>query len=76
MNICMVAYAYYESDNRIRRYSEELVRQGHTVDAVVIKHPHDSAFAQVDGVNVYRLQNRQKNEKNKWNYFFRLSSFF
>ena len=62
MNICMVAYAYYESDNRIRRYSEELVRQGHSVDAIVIKHPGHERFALIEGVRVYRIQDREKNE--------------
>jgi len=76
MNICMIAYAYYESDNRIRRYSEELVRQGHTVDAIVIKHSKDPSFVQIEGVNVYRIKNREKNEQSKWNYLFRLLDFF
>ncbi len=76
MNICMIAYAYYETDNRIRRYSEELVRQGHTVDAIVIKHSKDPSFVQIEGVNVYRIKNREKNEQSKWNYLFRLLDFF
>jgi hypothetical protein len=28
MNVCMVAYTYYETDKRVYRYTETLVKRG------------------------------------------------
>ena len=36
MRICMVAYSFYETDNRVRRYAEALARRGDKVDALSI----------------------------------------
>jgi hypothetical protein len=73
----MIAYSYYESDNRIRRYSEELLKQGHKVDFIGVKRPGQRSFVQVDGVNVYKIQTRRNdNSKGKWGYLFKLLRFF
>ena len=39
MRACMVAYTFYDSDNRVRRYAETLARQGYQVDVVALRNP-------------------------------------
>ena len=39
MNVCMVAYTFYEADNRVRRYGESLARRGDKVDAIALRRP-------------------------------------
>lgn len=34
---CMLAYSFYESDNRVRRYAETLVKQGYQVDVITLR---------------------------------------
>ncbi len=75
MNTCAVAYSYYESDNRIRRYAETLVKRGDNVDFFAIGYKGQKAFEVINGVNVYRIQSRVVNEKHKLDYFFRIVLF-
>jgi glycosyltransferase involved in cell wall biosynthesis len=74
--ICMLVYAFYEHDNRVMRYARTLVARGDEVDVVALaadeKQP---AFEKIEGVNVHRIQRRQRNEKNKFSYLFRLIRF-
>lgn len=76
MNICMPAYTFYESDNRVRRYAETLAAGGDTVDVFVLKQPGQKKYDIINGVNVYRIQKRLINEKGKFTYLRRLLKFF
>jgi glycosyltransferase involved in cell wall biosynthesis len=77
LRVCMVSYSIYDFDNRVRRYAETLVRQGCEVDAVALRsEPTAPAHSVIKGVNVYRIQTRIKDEKNKFDYLVRISSFF
>ena len=73
--LCMVAYSPYESDNRIRRYAESLVKRGDQVDVIAITGAHSGPEKEVNGVTVYRVQHREHNERNKWTYAWRLLRF-
>ena len=75
MNICMLAYSFYENDNRMRRYAEALSSRGDTVDIVALNHKGNSSFDVINGVNVYRIQNRTVDEKGPLSYFFKLFLF-
>ena len=55
MNVCMVAYTYYESYNRVRRYAETLVKRGDSVSAVALKQDRQSSYEEINGVKVYRI---------------------
>ena len=72
----MLAYSFYENDNRIMRYAQALVERGDEVDVIALagdeKQP---AFETVDGVNVYRIQRRMRNERSKYSYLWRLIRF-
>jgi len=74
--VCMLAYSFYESDNRIMRYAQALVERGDEVDVIALgsgeKQP---AFEVVDGVSVHRIQRRVRNENSKYSYLWRLIQF-
>src|SRR5208283_5771817 len=36
-HICMLAYSFYESDNRIMRYADALAQRGDTVDVIALR---------------------------------------
>jgi len=75
MRVCMVAYTFYEPDNRVRRYAETLVRRGDQVDAIVLRQPGQQNRTVVSGVNVYKIQGRKMNEKMKIQYLLKLLLF-
>lgn len=76
MRVCMLAYTFYETDNRVRRYAETLARRGDTVDAIALRRPGQASFEVIRGVNVYRIQNRTVDEKHPLTYLFKLLAFF
>ncbi len=72
----MVAYTFYEQDNRVRRYAEALVRRGDSVDVVAIRKPGQARTEIIEGVRVFRIQQRTVSEKHKIVYLLKLMSFF
>ena len=77
MKVCMLAYTFYESDNRVRRYAETLVEQGAEVDVISLKKSASEASCSVlNGVNNFRVQKRVHDEKGKLDFIVRLSLFF
>jgi glycosyltransferase involved in cell wall biosynthesis len=75
MKACMVAYAFYEGDNRIRRYAESLVQRGDEVEAIALRRPGQAAFEVIRGVKVYRIQQRSINETGPFSYLIKLLLF-
>lgn len=76
MKVCMLAYSFYNSDARVRRYSETLVQMGHHVDVVALGRESSSNHEIIRGVNLYKIQKREKrSEKGKWSYFIRILMF-
>lgn len=72
----MVAYTFYEEDNRVRRYAETLARRGDSVDVVALRQAGQSASDLINGVRVFRIQNRSVTEKTKFTYLGKLFLFF
>jgi len=73
----MVSYSVYDGDSRVRRYGEALVKQGFEVDAFALwRVGHESLGDVLNGVRVHRIQGRIKNEKSKFDYLWRLVTFF
>jgi glycosyltransferase involved in cell wall biosynthesis len=75
-NVCMLAYTDYECDNRVRRYAETLAKRGDQVDVIALSSalftlPKET----ICGVTVYRIQHRNKDEKHRWSYAWRLLRF-
>lgn len=71
----MVAYTFYECDNRVMRYAETLVRHGHHVDIIALADAGFQRYEVMEGVHVYRVQKRIMNEKGPFSYLRRISRF-
>jgi glycosyltransferase involved in cell wall biosynthesis len=76
MKICHIAYTFYESDNRVRRYAESLVKRGDTVDVIALRRKGQQYYEKIKNVNVFRIQERTINESGKLTYLYRLLKFF
>jgi glycosyltransferase involved in cell wall biosynthesis len=76
MKACMVAYTFYEGDNRVRRYAETLAKRGDQVDVVALRQKGQSATDVINGVRLFRIQRRSITEKNKFVYLGKLLLFF
>jgi glycosyltransferase involved in cell wall biosynthesis/peptidoglycan/xylan/chitin deacetylase (PgdA/CDA1 family) len=75
--ICMVVHNNYETDNRVRRYAEALVKRGDRVDVIALCGANSQVgTTEINGVTVFRIQQRVRNERHKWTYALRLLRFF
>lgn len=75
MRACMIAYTFYEGDNRVRRYAETLIKAGYEVDAIVLRQENSKSLVNVAGVKVYKIQKRIINEKKETDYLLKLLIF-
>jgi len=76
MKACMLAYTFYDADNRVRRYAEALVKRGDQVDAIALARKGQPAFEVLNGVRVYRIQQRVIDESGPVSYLLKLLLFF
>ncbi len=75
MRICMLAYTFYECDNRVRRYAEALTKRGDSVDVVACGRPGQPSRDTISGVAVFRVQTRRIDEKRSVDYLFKIMLF-
>ena len=75
LRVCMIAYSFYETDNRVMRYAETLARRGDHVDVLALQRESLPREEVLDGVHVSRLQRREVNEKGKFSYLGRIAQF-
>jgi glycosyltransferase involved in cell wall biosynthesis len=74
--ICMLTHSTYETDNRVRRYAETLAKRGDQVDVIALcRGDIPLGTVVIDGVTVHRIQHRERNERSKWTYAWRLLRF-
>jgi len=72
----MLTHSTYETDNRVRRYAETLVKRGDHVDVVALSSGEARpGETEINGVTVHRIQHRERNERTKWTYAWRLLRF-
>jgi len=76
LRVCMLSYSYYDVDARVSRYAETLARRGDRVDVISLGLEGQGGFARINGVNVFRIQKRERNEKGKLQFLTRLLRFF
>jgi glycosyltransferase involved in cell wall biosynthesis len=77
LRVCMLAYAFYESDTRILQYATALAQRGDTVDIIALRRDDlVPKFEVLDNVNVYRIQPRTVNEKGLFTYVSRILRFY
>lgn len=75
LHACMVAYTFYEGDGRVIRYARAIVEAGGSCDAIALRRPGQPAEEVIDGVRVFRIQYREKNERGKLTYLWRVLAF-
>lgn len=75
MNICMVAYTFYEQDNRVMRYAETLAARGDDVDVLALSLPGQLRYEMIHGVCVFRIQTRTVGERSQLKYLWRVLLF-
>ncbi len=73
---CMVAYSFYDCDNRVRRYAETLQQRGDEVEALGLRKPDDPVSGLLNGVKVSRIQSRRRDEGGQWSYLARILRFW
>jgi len=73
---CMVAYSFYDSDNRVRRYAETLARRGDDAEALGLRQPGEPATGMLNGVRVSRIQSRRRDERGQLIYLARILRFW
>ena len=74
--ICMLVYSNYETDNRVRRYAETLVKRGDQVDVIAVSGENlPLGTTVINGVTVHHIQQRTRDERSKWTYAGRLLRF-
>ena len=76
LRVAMLTYSFYESDNRVRRYAESLIRRGHAVDVISLRREGQREYDELNGVNINRVQKRVRDEKGKFDYLSRILKFF
>ncbi len=72
----MLAYTFYDADNRVRRYAEAFVKRGDRVDAIALAREGQPSFEVIQGVRVFRIQKRVVDEKGPISYLIKLLLFF
>jgi glycosyltransferase involved in cell wall biosynthesis len=72
----MVVYSFYETDNRVRRYAESLVKRGDQVDAFALQREGQPSVETISGVRVFRIQKRVIDEGGPSSYLIKLLLFF
>jgi glycosyltransferase involved in cell wall biosynthesis len=76
LRVCMLAYAFYESDTRILQYATALAERGDVVDVIALRRDDlVPKFEVINGVNVYRIQSRTVNERGLLAYASRILRF-
>ena len=71
----MVAYTFYDTDSRVRRYAEALAKRGDVVDVVALRQEGEAKESVLNGVHIYCIQKRAKNESSKFTYLWRILLF-
>ena len=76
LRVCMPVYSFYETDNRVIRYAETLAKRGDQVDVISLRKSGQPHYDVLNGVRIFRIQERIENEKRKLDYLVRLVKFF
>jgi glycosyltransferase involved in cell wall biosynthesis len=76
LRVCMLAYTFYELDGRVRKYAEALAQRGDHVDIIALQREDQPPHEILNGVSVFRIQERKIDEKGKLDYLYRSLKFF
>jgi hypothetical protein len=60
MNACMLAYTFYETDSRVRRYAESHTKRGGHVEVIALRGEGQAREDIINGLRIVRIQKRTK----------------
>ena len=72
----MITYSFYEYDTRVQQYVSALRQRGDTVDIIALRAEGRPKLDVVDGVRVYGIQKRVRDERGPLTYLWRILRFF
>jgi len=75
LRVCLLGHSFYMADNRKLRSAKALAQRGDHVDVIGLRMPEQETHETVDGVEVYRIQVRERNERSKWSFAVNLLRF-
>jgi glycosyltransferase involved in cell wall biosynthesis len=75
MRICFVAYKFYESTPRFMQFASICAGRGWLVDVLCLRRPGQLCREVVDGVNIFRIQERICDERAQLSYLLRIFCF-
>jgi glycosyltransferase involved in cell wall biosynthesis/peptidoglycan/xylan/chitin deacetylase (PgdA/CDA1 family) len=73
--VCMLTYSFYTNDARVRRYAETLASRGDHVDVLALGNTNEKSHEVLNSVHVYRIQERTRNERGKFDYLLKILTF-
>ncbi len=81
MNVCMLAYAHYINDARIKNYVRTLEDQGHHVDVIALRFDGEAAVEPLGNGTIFRIMEKYQGDSTLryvWSYlmFFLKSALF
>jgi glycosyltransferase involved in cell wall biosynthesis len=73
----MIVYSGYEIDHRVRHYAEALAEKNAHVDVISLRWKHGKGKqGTLEGVNIYRVQEKDSAEKTPLHYLLNVLTFF
>src|ERR1700760_1556729 len=75
LRVCMIAYSFYETDNRVMRYAETLAKRGDYVEVLALQREKLPEYEVLNDGHVHRIQHREVNEKGRFTYLTRILQF-
>ncbi len=76
IRVCMLSYSFYTNDARVRRYAESLASRGDHVDVFALSGKNEKDSETLKGVQVYRIQKRIRDEREKFDFLIKMIKFF
>jgi len=75
MRVCLVAHRFYEFNTHMRQFATAFVRRGDVVDVIGVGREGAPRYEAIDGVNVYRIQVRNIDERGPIDYLTKMVIF-
>jgi glycosyltransferase involved in cell wall biosynthesis len=75
MRVCLVAHKFYEINTHMRQFASAFTGPGDTVDVIAVRRANSQPYEKIDGVNVYRIQQRVDDERSPVDHLLHMVSF-
>lgn len=76
MNVCMIAYAVYESDSRLLCYTNTLAELGHSVDVIAVEGQEKLAALPAKRVRLYQIRGKKYAGNARLGHLYGMLAFF